>query len=333
MPPVPPGTEGVPGPVGVMLMTYGSPSDLDDLPRYLSAVRGGRAPDPELLTEFTRRYRLIGGSPLVRITAEQAAALEERLGPGYRVVTGMRFSEPSIASGLAGLAAAGCRLAVGIILSPQYSELIMGGYLRAVGAARAEVGPDAPRVVVAGAWHLEPAFIGAVAARIREALGRFAEPDRGEVPVLLTAHSLPRRVAEQEPGYLHQLDETATAVAEAAGLERARWHFCWQSAGHEPGEWMTPDFADLVPRLRAEGHRAVVVAPIQFLADHLETLYDVAIGAREQAEAAGMAFAQIRALNADPGLVEALAGVVAATLRDGPSAAAPAEARGSATAA
>ena len=333
MTPVPPGTEGVPGPVGVMLMTYGSPSDLDDLPRYLSAVRGGRAPDPELLTEFTRRYRLIGGSPLVRITAEQAAALEERLGPGYRVVTGMRFSEPSIASGLADLAAAGCRLAVGIILSPQYSELIMGGYLRAVEAARAEVGPDAPRVVVAGAWHLEPAFIGAVAGRIREALGRFAEPDRGEVPVLLTAHSLPRRVAEQEPGYLRQLDETATAVAQAAGLERARWHFCWQSAGHEPGEWMTPDFADLVPRLRAEGHRAVVVAPIQFLADHLETLYDVAIGAREQAEAAGMAFEQIRALNADPGLVEALAGVVAATLRDGPSAGAPAEARGSATAA
>ena len=178
MMPVPSGAAGVPGPVGVMLMTYGSPSGLDDLPRYLSAVRGGRAPDPELLTEFTRRYRLIGGSPLVRITGEQAAALAERLGPGYRVVTGMRFSEPSIASGLADLAAGGCRLAVGIILSPQYSELIMGGYLRAIEGARAEIGPDAPRVVVAGAWHLEPAFIGAVAARIREALARFPEPGR-----------------------------------------------------------------------------------------------------------------------------------------------------------
>ncbi len=130
------------------------------------------------------------------------------------------------------------------------------------------------------------------------------------MPVLLTAHSLPRRVAEQEPEYLHQLDETATAIAHAAGLARERWHFCWQSAGHEPGEWMTPDFADLVPRLRDEGHRAVLVAPIQFLADHLETLYDVAIGAREQAEAAGMAFEQVRALNADPGLIEALAAVV-----------------------
>jgi protoporphyrin/coproporphyrin ferrochelatase len=300
-------------PVGVLLMTYGSPSDLDDVPRYLLAVRGGRAPEPELVTEFTRRYRAIGGSPLVTITREQAAALEARLGEGYRVAAGMRFSDPTVAAALKDLAGQGCRRIVGIVLSPQYSELIMGGYGRAVEAAREAIGADAPEVRIAGSWHLEPAFISALATRIGEALGRFPAAERDAVPVLLTAHSLPRRVADQEPGYLRQLDETATAVARAAGLERARWYFCWQSAGHEPGEWMKPDFADLVPRLRDEGHRGVVVAPVQFLADHLETLYDVAIGAREQADAAGMGFEQVRALNADPGLVEALASVARST--------------------
>lgn len=299
---------------GVLLMTYGSPTDLDDVPRYLAAVRGGRSPDPELVVEFTRRYRAIGGSPLVEITEAQAAALEAELGPRYRVAAGMRFSEPSIARSLAHLAGAGCRRVAAIILSPQYSDLIMGGYRRALDAAREELGPDAPEVVLAGAWHLEPAFVGAVGARIREALARFPAGEGDGVPVLLTAHSLPRRVAETEPGYLAQLDETARAIADAAGLGRDRWHFCWQSAGHEPGEWMKPDFADLVPELGREGHHAVVVAPVQFLADHLETLYDVAIGAREQAETAGMGFEQVRALNADPGLIEALAAVARRTL-------------------
>jgi ferrochelatase len=132
--------------------------------------------------------------------------------------------------------------------------------------------------------------------------------------VLLTAHSLPRRVAEQEPDYLEQLATTAEAVAEAAFLRRDRWHFCWQSAGHEPGEWMTPDFADLMPMLRSEGHSTVLVAPVQFLADHLEILYDVEIGAREQAEAAGLRFERIESLNTAPRLINALAALVTAAM-------------------
>jgi ferrochelatase len=132
------------------------------------------------------------------------------------------------------------------------------------------------------------------------------------VTVLLTAHSLPRRVAEKEPGYLDQLHETAMAVAAQAGLSDERWRFCWQSAGHEPGEWMTPDFADLMPELAAAGHRSVLVAPVQFLADHLEILYDVGVGAREQAERAGLAFARIESLNVSPPFIDALASVARA---------------------
>ena len=295
-----------PSPDGVLLMTYGSPASLDEagVGRYLTAVRGGRPADPALVREFTRRYRVIGGSPLVGRTREQATALERRLGDGTIVRAAMRFSEPSIEGVLRTFVDAGVRRPVGVILSPQYSPLLMGGYARALDAAREAIGPSAPPVVVAGAWHREPALVDALAGRIREAL------DGRSDPVLLTAHSLPRTVAEREPDYLAELRESAQLVASAAGLSDDHWQFCWQSAGHEPGEWMTPDFADLMPRLAAAGHRRVVVAPIQFLADHLEILYDVDVGAREQAESAGLAFSRIASLNDDPGLIEALASVV-----------------------
>lgn len=298
---------------GVLLMTYGSPATLDDVPRYMIAVRGGRAPEPELLTEFRRRYHVIGGSPLVGITAAQAAALETALGGDAVVRTGMRFSPPSITDGLRSLAEAGADQVAAIVLSPQFSALLMGGYGRALDAACTELGPGAPRVTLATAWHLEPDFIAALAGRIRQALDRLPPADRDRVPVLLTAHSLPRRVADQEPGYLAQLEETAVAVAAAARLDSNRWTFCWQSAGHEPGEWMKPDFADLMPQLAGQGHTSVLVAPVQFLADHLEILYDVDIGAREQAEAHGLEFARIESLNTDPRFIAALAAVARRT--------------------
>lgn len=305
---------------GVLLMTYGSPSSLDDVKRYMTAVRNGREPEAELLTEFRRRYEVIGGSPLVAITQAQAAALEECLDGRALVRAGMRFSSPTITEALRQVSASGVSRVVAIVMSPQYSELLMGGYRRALDAARNELGESAPDVNLAGAWHLETAFIDALAGRIAQGLAEFPPDERDAVPVLLTAHSLPRRVAEQEPGYVEQLQETAKAVAAAAGLGADRWKFCWQSAGHEPGEWMKPDFADLMPILATEGHRAVLVAPVQFLADHLEILYDVDIGAREQAQAAGLEFRRIDSLNSDPRFILALAKVARATIK--PSAAA-----------
>jgi len=297
------------GRLGVLLMTYGSPAGgLHDLPQYLAAVRGGRAASDELVVEFRRRYELIGGSPLIPITRDQAGALEKRLradGIDASATIGMRFSAPSIVDGLRELAELGCDTVSAVVMSPQYSELLMSGYRRALDKALVDLGPSAPAVYLAPAWHTEPRFVAAVAERIGDGLAGL--PDGA--PVLLTAHSLPRRVADSEPGYLAQLRDTAGAVADASNLAPERWHFCWQSAGHEPGEWMKPDFSDLLPQLRADGHAAVLVAPIQFLADHLEILYDVDIGAREQAEAAGMAFARIESLNVSPTFIGALASV------------------------
>jgi protoporphyrin/coproporphyrin ferrochelatase len=307
---------GVRSGAGVLLMTYGSPASLerDDVRSYMTRVRGGREPDEALVAEFERRYRVIGGSPLIEITRRQSAALERDL--GWPAAAGMRFSEPTIERSLRELRERGARRVAAIVLSPQYSPLLMGGYGRAIEAARAALGERAPEVAIAGAWHLEPAFVAGLAGRIGGALARFPDEERRTVPVLMTAHSLPLRVAQQEPGYLGQLEETAVAIAEAAGLRRDRWQFCWQSAGHEPGDWMTPDFADLMPRLAAEGHRSVLVAPVQFLADHLEILYDVDVGAREQAQAAGLRFARIDSLNDAPALIEALASVARRALAE-----------------
>jgi ferrochelatase len=263
-----------------------------------------------VVKEFRRRYDAIGGSPLIPITEAQAAALEEELrrqGIDAHVAAAMRFSEPAIAGRLRELVDAGVERVVGVVMSPQYSGLLMSGYERALTEAAGQLDGPAPHIVLAPAWHRNKDFLEAVAERIRESLAGIAHDG---VAVLLTAHSLPRRVAEQEPDYLAQLRATAEDVARRAGIPDGGWRFCWQSAGHEPGDWMKPDFSDVVPELAASGFRSVVVAPVQFLADHLEILYDVDIGAREQAERAGLHFTRIASLNTMPRFITALATVV-----------------------
>ncbi len=288
---------------GVVLMTYGSPRDLDDVGAYITRVRGGRAPDADLLAEFRRRYEVIGMSPLIEITRQQAAGLEDVLGDDFRVAAGMRFSDPSVASAVQDVVTRGAERAVGLILSPQYSATLMGGYETALGQAA-----DGMPVRMVHAWHLNPAFVDVMASRIRKALA--AHPDT-PVPVLLTAHSLPRRVVDREPDYVEQLQDTARAIAAAADLPSEQWSFAYQSAGHTPEEWLKPDLLEVLPQLAARGHRQVVVAPVQFLADHLETLYDVDVAGREQAQAAGFeSFLRIESPNAAADFLDALANVV-----------------------
>jgi protoporphyrin/coproporphyrin ferrochelatase len=306
--------------IGVMLMTYGSPATLDDIPTYLKNVRGGRPAEEELITEFRRRYALIGGSPLLRITREQAAALQEELnnqhpdGPLFRVIAGMRFAPPFVADLVPEIAADAQQL-IGVIMSPQYSPIIMSGYTRTLTEAVEELDRNDLTSRIAGDWHLQPYFLQALAERVQQALERFPEDVRSRVPVLLTAHSMPKRVIDKEPGYIDNLKETAARVADLVGLPAERWMFCYQSAGHTPEEWLKPDFADVMPELRAAGHIHVLIAPVQFLADHLEILYDIEIGARQQAEEHGIQFARIESLNTSPLFIKALAEVVKETIQ------------------
>ncbi|GCE26702.1 ferrochelatase [Dictyobacter alpinus] len=305
--------------VGVMLMTYGSPATLDDIPAYITNVYGGREPSEEVLTEFRRRYDLIGGSPLIRITRDQAQALEEELnasstdGTTYHVTAGMRFSPPFVAD-MVPETAAGAQSLVGIIMSPQYSPIIMSGYIKTLTQAYEHLHQDGLELKISTDWHLQPFFLDAVAERVKQALERFPADQRAEVPVLLTAHSMPKRVIENEPDYINHLKETAAEIAKRADLASDRWMFCYQSAGHTPEEWLKPDFADVMPELKEAGKQQVLIAPVQFLADHLEILYDIEVGAREQAEEHGIQFARIESLNTSPLFIKALAAVVKDTL-------------------
>jgi ferrochelatase len=305
--------------VGVLLMTYGSAATAQEVPAYLASVRGGREADSELVEEFQRRYQVIGFSPLVRITQAQGQALQEMLdaehGTGsFRVEVGMLHSEPRIDPAMQRFAAAGVKRVVGIVLSPQWSPIIMGGYTRSVESSSHHLG-DGATVSVAGPWHLLPEFIKALSDRVVEALARFPPEHRDGIPVILTAHSLPKAVVDREPEYLDQLLATVHAVVNRAGLEADRWQFAYQSAGHSPEDWLKPDLKDLFPDLVAAGKREVLVVPVQFLADHLEILYDIDVAARQEAEAAGIEFNRIELMNTSPGLIRALNAVVARELQ------------------
>ena len=299
-------------PTGVLLMTFGSAQTADEVPAYLRSVRGGADPDPAVVAEFQRRYEIVGWSPLVRITLEQGEALQHALdedhGAGsFEVAVGMLHSEPRIADATRSLAAAGVAGLVGIVLSPQYSPVIMGGYDRALRAA-AERDLPGVEVRVAGPWHTATSFVDELAGRVGQALARVPDPDG--VPIVFTAHSLPRAVVDRDRAYIDQLMETVELVADRAGLARERWRFAYQSAGHTPEEWLKPDLKDLLPGLAEAGHRDVLVVPVQFLADHLEILYDIDVAARHEAEDAGLRFHRIDLPNTSPVFIRALAEVV-----------------------
>jgi len=281
-------------------MTYGAPRDAADMSGYLARVRGGREPAPELVTEFISRYERIGWSPLVRITAAQAAALGKALGSGWRVTSGMRFSEPSVRDAVEALGPV--ERVVGIVLSPQFSPLLMSGYGTALASAADELGIPG---TLAGAWHREPAFIDALAGLVDDAL----EQGKPDGPLLFTAHSLPQRVFESEPDYIAQLRETAELLAQRLALAPERWRWAYQSAGHTQEEWLRPDLKELFPEIAASGAREVLVVPVQFLSDHLEVLYDLDVAAAAEASACGLTYRRIGMPNTDPRFIAALADV------------------------
>jgi ferrochelatase len=134
---------------------------------------------------------------------------------------------------------------------------------------------------------------------------------------MLTAHSLPKRVFEAEPEYIAQLHETAELVAAAAGLDPASWHWAYQSAGHTQEEWLRPDLKELFPKLAALGAREILVVPVQFLADHLEVLYDLDIAAADEARSAGLRYRRVAMPNTQPAFIRALAIVAGQPVRTG----------------
>ncbi len=306
--------------VGVILMSYGSAKTPDDVPAYLQSVYRGRPAPQDVIAEFQHRYKAVHGSPLVDITRKQAAALQAVLDADaapsarYHVTVGMQHSAPWIADGFKELAAAGVKTVIGIIMSPQYSPIIMGGYLRKVEEAKTLLSAGA-EVRVAGDWHMLPSYLDAVAQRIHQAIAKLPPAQRERIPIIMTAHSLPKSVVDREPGYVAALQETARGIAQRAGLPEDRWQFSYQSAGHTPEEWLKPDVKELFPVLKKQGHDSVLIVPTQFLADHLEVLYDIDIAGGEEAREAGVTMLRTESLNDSPAFIRALADVVRRELK------------------
>lgn len=296
----------------VLLMAYGSPSSLEEVPAYYTDIRGGRAPSPGEVEELQERYSRIGGrSPFTDITLAQARALEDDLasrGRALKVYVGMRHWRPSIAEAVSQMRAEGVVEAVALALTPYYSHLSVGAYIEAARRA-VEAQGGLPRLRFVKWWHRHPLLVSALA----DTLGRALEGLRGQGwGVIFTAHSLPLDHLPPDDPYQAHLLETARAVAGVAGVER--WHLAYQSAGRRGQRWLGPDLSQALQEAAREGWRTVVVAPIGFIADNLETLYDLDLEARERAEALGLAFRRAPTLNHHPLLAQALADTVVEAL-------------------
>jgi ferrochelatase len=299
-------TPNKPGKIGVLLMTYGSATTAEHVREYFERIYPGKATD-FLIADFENRYTQVGYSPLIEITQKQAAALEQKLGSQYVVRAGMRHSAPFIQDAMKECVDAGADEMRGIILSPQFSSFIMEGYKKDFLKAIEELGIK--KSSIAEPWPNEFHFITLLAKRTHEALHQLGV----DTPVIFTTHSLPQRVVEADPSYMKQLQKTIDAVRAKLSTELS-WYQGFQSAGHTPEDWLTPDVNDIIRDIRKQGHRKVLIVPIQFLADHLEILYDLDIALRAECEKQGVLYNRIALPNTDPLFIEALAAVAASVV-------------------
>ena len=279
----------------VILMAYGSPERLEDVPAYYEDIRGGRPVRPELVDELVERYRRLGiedGSPLNAVTEETRAALEREL--GMPVYTGMKHWRPPITDAVEQALARGAETLVGLVLAPHYSRLSIGDY-----RARLEQALEGrAELVFIENWHDDPALIDFLAERVR---GTSAH-------VVFTAHSLPARILDEGDPYQDELLATSRLIAGTAGVED--WSFSYQSASDTGEPWLGPDIVDHLDNLHGRGVESVLVCPVGFVADHLEIFWDLDTEAAQRAAELGMGFERIAMPNADPGFIQVLAGIV-----------------------
>ena len=300
----------------VLLIAFGGPEKPEDIRPFLQLVTAGRRIPPERIEEVAHHYEAIGGrSPLNELTFKQAKGLRRTLkreGLAQPVFVGMRNWHPFLHETLAAMKDLGHRRALGIILSSFQAEASWERYLADVAAAREKVGPGAPEVAYAPAWFDHPRFIEAAADRAAEALARVAPERLSGARLVFTAHSVPAAMADGSP-YVAQF--TAAARAVAASLNHQRWSVAYQSRSGAPREpWLEPDIAEVLRQLAKEEVGDVVVAPIGFVCDHVEVLYDLDVEARQLAEKLRMRFHRAEAVNDHPAFVEMLADLARAGL-------------------
>lgn len=280
-------------------MAHGTPASLDEMPEYLTLVRGGRPPSAELVAEMRHNYGAIGGrSPLTDITLAQADALQSRLGAGIPVAVGMRNWAPFIKDAVSSLVQRGVTRIIGIPLAPQFSTLSVRKY---IDAARSAL-PAGMSFDAVESFHLHPLLIEAFVERLRDAAPRADEL------VVFTAHALPVRVVESGDPYAAEVAATAKAVAQAAGITRFRQ--AYQSAGRTPEPWTGPDIAQVIDDESANGVRKFLAVPIGFVCDHTEILFDIDRQAAQIAREFATTLRRTESLNTSPTFIRMLEDLV-----------------------
>ncbi|WEK53174.1 MAG: ferrochelatase [Candidatus Cohnella colombiensis] len=302
------------GKIGVLVMSYGTPENMESVEAYYTHIRRGHPPTSEQLEDLISRYHAIVGGvfPLRENTNRQVTALQHKLdevaGVGRFVCyQGLKHAAPFIEDGVAAMAADGIKHAVAIVLTPQYSVMSVGGYMK---RAQEEAQKHGIALAIVREYHLHPELIDALSTRVKEGLGKF--DNEQDTMVLFSAHSLPEKILEMKDPYPEQLLETSRAVANKLGL--TNWQFTWQSAGQTGQPWLGPDILETMVNLCKEGVRNMLVTPVGFVSDHLEVLYDLDIEAQRLAHDHDIHLERIRMLNDDPQYMTVLADSVLTAL-------------------
>lgn len=301
-------------PLGLLVMAYGTPKNLDEVLPYYTDIRRGRAPSDDQLADLVRRYEAIGGvSPLTEITTKQARGIADILnGDGGRRVQlyqGIKHTHPFISEAVEQMVKDGIQEAVGIVLAPHYSTMSIETYHEKARQAAETFG--GPKLHLVDQWHMEPAFLQVLTARVEEALTRCEHPEHAMV--VFSAHSLPERILQRNDPYVDQLRESGEEVAKRLSLPH--YTFGWQSAGQTGEPWMGPDILDVLRQLKADGYKEVVSCSQGFVADHLEVLYDIDMEAQQVAKELDIHLVRTRQMNDDPAFLQALADAVRNCLR------------------
>jgi protoporphyrin/coproporphyrin ferrochelatase len=306
----------------VLIISFGGPQGPDDIRPFLANVLRGRRVRPERVEEVAHHYELFGGvSPITALTMRQAEGLRVRLASLDRplpVYVGMRNWHPYLVDTLRTMYADGARNAIGFIAAAQHSYSSCQQYRENVAAARealrAERGADV-QVTYVGSWFDHPSFVDAHAAHVREAQARLPAALRHRARLVFTAHSIPAPMAARFP-YQQQLHETARAVAATVRPRGNRdYALVFQSRSGRPEDpWLGPDVGDYLREEAARGLAAVVLAPIGFLCDHIEVLYDLDVEAAAICRAIGLPMVRARSVNDHPRFGDTMADAVLETM-------------------
>ena len=298
--------------VGLLVMAYGTPYKEEDIERYYTHIRHGRKPSPEALQDLTERYRAIGGiSPLARITEEQAKAIEEKLNTmqdeyEFHMYIGLKHIEPFIEDAVQEMSKAGIQKAASIVPAPHYSTFSVKSYN---GRAQETADQYGIELVSVEDWYDEAGFIQYWADQITDTYDQMSAEERENAMLIVSAHSLPEKILQDGDPYVEQLTETARLLSEKTGIKQ--YSIGWQSEGNTPDPWLGPDVQDLTRDLyERDGYKAFVYAPVGFVSDHLEVLYDNDYECKVVCDEVGASYFRPHMPNTDTLFIETLANVV-----------------------